>query len=148
MAWPIRIRLDDGSMSDQAISAEQAIIELQESLLHVACFRLARNRLWQMRLVDVAKVETLADSFYEIAINHLELINSKHRDPNLLVRAVRFLEQIDAVPPTDDDAQWFQQNLSTLVEIACPSVRHTDESSEFLDDLEVGVAEARSELIE
>ncbi len=132
-------------MRNRAIRANRPIMQLQENLLRVACFRLARNRLWQLRLVDAARVERLADSFYEIAINHLELINSKHRDPNLLVRAVRFLEQIDAVPPTDDDAQWFQQNLSVLIEIACPSVRHTDDSSQFLDDLEEGIAEARSE---
>ena len=117
-------------------------------MLRVACFKLARNRLWQMKLIDAEKVECLADSFYEIAVNHVELIGSRNRDPNLLVRAVRFLELIDANSPTEDDAQWFQQSLSMLVELACPSVRHTDESSEFLDDLESGITEARLELIE
>jgi len=117
-------------------------------MLHFACFKLARNRLWQMRLVDTAKIERLADSFYEIAINHLELIGNRNRDPNILVRAVRYLEQIDALPPTDDDAQWFQQTLSVLLELACPSVRHTEESCEFLNDVEEGIAEGRSDLIE
>ncbi len=123
-------------------------MELQESLLRIACFKLARNRLWQMRLIDAEEVECLADSFYEIAINHMELIWTKNRDPNLLVRAVRFLELIDGNSLTEDDAQWFQQSLSMLVELACPSVRHTDETSEFLDDLESGIVEARLERIE
>jgi hypothetical protein len=123
-------------------------MELQESLLRFACFKLARNRLWQTRLVDAARIERLADSFYEIAINHLGLIGNKSRDPNLLVRAVRYLEQIDALPPTDDDVQWFQQTLTVLVELACPSVRHTEESCEFLTDVEEGIAEGRSDLIE
>jgi len=123
-------------------------MELQESLLRIACFKLARNRLWQMRLIDAEEVECLADSFYEIAINHMELIWTKNRDPNLLVRAVRFLELIDGNSLTEDDAQWFQQSLSMLVELACPSVRHTDETSEFLDDLESGIVEARLERID
>jgi len=130
------------------VSAGGVVIELQENILHVVCFKLARNRLWQMRLIDATKVERLADSFYEIAINHLELIGSKNRDPNLLVRAVRFLEQIDAIPPTEDEQQWFQHSLSVLIDLACPSVRHTDESAEFLTDVEEGIAEARSELME
>lgn len=117
-------------------------------MLRFACFKLARNRLWQMRLVDTAKIERLADSFYEIAINHLELMGNRNRDPNILVRAVRYLEQIDALPPTDDDAQWFQQTLTVLIELACPSVRHTEESCEFLTDVEEGIAEGRSDLIE
>jgi len=123
-------------------------MELRESLLRIACFKLARNRLWQMRLIDAEEVEFLADSFYEIAINHMELIGTRNRDPNLLVRAVRFLELIDGNSPTEDDTQWFQQSLSMLVELACPSVRHTDESCEFLDDLESGIVEARLELID
>ncbi len=123
-------------------------MELQESLLRSACCKLARNRLWQMRLIDAEEVECLAESFYEIAINHIELIGNKNRDPNLLTRAVRFLELIDANSPTEDDAQWFQQGLSMLVELACPTVRHTDESCEFLKDLENGIVEARLELID
>lgn len=125
-----------------------AEMELQESLLRFACFKLARNRLWQTRLVDAARIERLADSFYEIAINHIGLIGNRSRDPNILVRAVRYLEQIDALPPTDDDVQWFQQTLTVLVELACPSVRHTEESCEFLNDVEEGIAEGRSDLIE
>jgi hypothetical protein len=135
-------------MDNRMVRADGVVIELQENILHVVCFKLARNRLWQMRLIDAAKVERLADSFYEIAINHLELIGSKNRDPNLLVRAVLFLEQIDAIPPTEDEQQWFQHSLSVLIELACPSVRHTDESVEFLTDVEEGIAEARSELME
>ena len=123
-------------------------MKLHESMLHIACFKLARNRLWQMRLIDAEEVECLADSFYEIAINHIELIGSKNRDPNLLVRAVRFLELIDGNSLTEDDAQWFQQSLSMLIELACPSIRHTDESCEFLEDLESGIVEARLERID
>ena len=123
-------------------------MELHESMLRVACFKLARNRLWQMRLIDAEEVECLADSFYEIAINHVELIGTKNRDPNLLVRAVNFLELIDGDSPTEDDSQWFQQSLSMLIELACPSIRHTDESCEFLEDLESGIVEARLERID
>jgi hypothetical protein len=123
-------------------------MELHDSMLRIACFKLARNRLWQMRLIDAEEVECLADSFYEIAINHMELIGSKNRDPNLLVRAVRFLELIDGNSLTEDDPQWFQQSLSMLIELACPSVRHTDESCEFLEDLESGIVEARLERID
>jgi hypothetical protein len=135
-------------MDDRTARADGVVIELQENILHVVCFKLARNRLWQMRLIDAAKVERLADSFYEIAINHLELIGSKNRDLNLLVRAVRFLEQIDAIPPTEDEQQWFQHSLSVLIELACPSIRHTDESAEFLTDVQEGIREARSELMD
>ena len=123
-------------------------MELHESMLRVACFKLARNRLWQMRLIDAEEVECLADSFYEIAINHVELIGTRNRDPNLLVRAVNFLELVAGESPTEDDSQWFQQSLSMLIELACPSVRHTDESCEFLDDLESGIVEARLERID
>ena len=123
-------------------------MELHESMLRIACFKLARNRLWQMRLIDAEEVECLADSFYEIAINHIELIGTKNRDPNLLIRAVRFLELIDGNSLTEDDAQWFQQSLSMLIELACPSIRHTDESCEFLEDLESGIVEARLERID
>jgi len=135
-------------MDDQVTSMDGMVGGLQDNMLRVVCFKLARNRLWQMRLIDAAKVQSLADSFYEIAINHLELIGSKNRDPNLLIRALRLLEQIDAVPPAEDEQQWFQHSLSVLIELACPSVRHTEESAEFLTDVEDGIVEARSELME
>ena len=121
---------------------------LQESLLQVACFNAAKNAIVHMKPTDASAIECLAASFYEVAINHLGLIASKNRDPNMLVRAIDYLSHVHGIPPMEDPTLWFQQSLTVLVELAVPSVRHSDESIGFLADVEEGVGESRADPIE
>jgi hypothetical protein len=120
---------------------------LQESLLQVACFNAAKNAIVHMKPTDASAIECLAASFYEVAINHLGLIASKNRDPNVLVRAIDYLSHVHGIPPMEDATLWFQQSLTVLVELAVPSMRHTDESIGFLADVEQGVIESRADPI-
>jgi len=42
-------------------------------------------------------------------------------DIPLITRAVRYLGQVHAIPPMDEDTQWFSNMLQVVLEIARPN---------------------------
>src|SRR5437763_15709436 len=96
-------------------------MELDRTALRNACRDVARTTMWDTQPVDVTAIETLADRFLTIALDHQDFVFGQGRDPNLITRAVRYLAHSLAIPPMKDDTQWFEDMLAALIELACPN---------------------------
>ncbi|MEX3905586.1 hypothetical protein [Paraburkholderia sp. BR14312] len=114
-------------------------IALDKAALDEACRKLASQVLWTGKGESMDVVETLAARFRERCIYHEEFIVGQDRDPNILVRAVRYLTQVHAIPPMGTDALWFERMMQCLVELAVPNTGLSPEGAEVLRDIQVGV---------
>jgi len=114
-------------------------MELNISELKDACFQVARNTLWKMKPVDLSEIQFHAEKLYKIAMRHIELLQESGEDPNLVIRAVHYLEQTHAIPPVGKDTRWFDNTLEALIELACPNSILRNEGFAFLDDLIKGI---------
>jgi hypothetical protein len=65
-------------------------------------------------------------------------------DPSRLARAVHYLAQAMAIPPMWTRTDWFEGALDALLMLASPMNELKGEALNFLNDLESGIAEARS----
>jgi hypothetical protein len=114
--------------------------------LHEACFAAAKGTMWDVRPTDVAKIKDLADSFFSIAMSHLNRIREQGRDPDILVRAVAYMANTHAIPPMHDSKEWFVFVLAALLELACPECLQNKESASILEDIEKGISLVRLQL--
>ena len=119
-------------------------MKLNRDDLKDACFAVAASRLWFRSPEDVERIQSRADTFFETALQHEEFIVEQGRDPNLIVRAVRYLDHIFATPPIDDEKRWFYEQLYLLIELACPNTGDCRDQELFYQDIEEGIAEARA----
>ena len=110
-------------------------MDLDKKLLYSACYEAARNTMFQMAPIDNAAIEKVAESFFNYSIENVEFIQGQNCDPNLLIRAVKYLAHTHAIPPFRDDTLWFRNMLDCLVELACPNVGQTEESVSFFVDI-------------
>jgi hypothetical protein len=118
-------------------------MKLNRDELKDACYQVATNTMWDLRPVDVADIQSVADKFFRIAEQQADLVSD--RDPNLVVRAVRYLNHAHAIPPMRDDTQWFSDMLQVLVELACPDNAGSPELEPFYRDIEEGIAISRAD---
>lgn len=118
-------------------------VDLNRDELKDICYEVARSAMWARRPVDVDKISALAQQFERIATDHCERVISHGRDPNLIIRAVRYLGRTLAPPPMGKGVSWFHGSLETLVGLACPTARLDRTTALFLDDLIEGIARAR-----
>jgi len=119
-------------------------MQLDVKALKDACFQLARNTMWERKPVDLADIQSHAENLYSEAIQLEEFIVGQERDPNMLTRAVRYLDQTHAIPPMKDDTWWFYNMLSAIIELACPNMIQSQDSQEIFKDIEEGISIARS----
>jgi Fic family protein len=119
-------------------------MELDREKLKAACFAVATNTMWERRPVDVEDIEAVAESYFKIAEHHEEFIKGQKRDPNIIVRAVHYINHFHAMPPMKDDTKWFSNMLDVLVELACPNTIASSELESFYRDVEQGITESRS----
>ena len=120
-------------------------MQLDFEALRDACFSAARGTLWDVRPTDVARIQELTDSFLSIAMSHVGRITEQGRDPNLLVRAVRYLAHTHAIPAMHDCREWFIFMLAALVELACPTKTGNGDPAGFFADVEEGITLARGD---
>jgi hypothetical protein len=120
-------------------------MKLNREELKAACYEVATNTMWERRPVDVASIEAVAAQFFKIAEENEEFIVGQGRDPNLIVRAVRYLNHAHAMPPMRDDTHWFYDMLQVLIELACPNTGASRELEAFYQDIEEGIAESRAD---
>lgn len=98
------------------------------------------------RPVDVQRIQKLADTFYTFCLEHICRLKALGRDPNIVVRAVKYLAATHAIQPMHDSTEWFFFMLRALLELACPEKVDQKDSLEFLSDIEEGLSLARSQL--
>jgi hypothetical protein len=114
--------------------------------LHEACFAAARGTMWDVRPTDVTKIKDLADSFFSIAMSHLNRIREQGCDPDILVRAVAYMANTHAIPPMHDSKEWFIFMIAALLELACPECVQNKESVAIFSDIEKGISFVRQQL--
>lgn len=112
--------------------------KLHKGALNDACCALAREVLWKPNGASNDLVETLAAKFQDVALNHLDFVIGQGRDPNLITRAVYYL-QVHAIPPRKTDVIWFKTMLDCVIEMAVPNSNLDDKQSEFLKDIRDGI---------
>ena len=108
--------------------------------LRQACFDVARTTKWSRKPVDSAEITVLADKLYEIAKGQVS--PEIEIDLPLITRAVRYLGQVHASPPMDDDTGWFYDMLRVVLEIARPNTGVEEENKEFLRDMLQGIEQS------
>ena len=112
--------------------------------LHAACVEVARSTLWRPKEEVQATeddIEALAAQYVEHALHHVEFITDQGRDPNILVRAARYLAHTHAMPPMRHDVGWFSDMLDVLIELACPNTGLPRQGRAFITDLRRGLSE-------
>jgi hypothetical protein len=113
--------------------------------LQAACFKLARNTMWEMKPVDADRIKAHAQRLYEIALERVDETEGLHVTIPLVTRAIDYLRQTHALPPLKENTEWFQSMLDALLEVARPNVRLEGNGRLFLKDLQQGIKESLSE---
>jgi hypothetical protein len=111
--------------------------------LQQACFDIARSTKWARKPVDAAEITAVADKLSEIAKQQVS--PELEIDIPLITRAVRYLGQVHAMPPMDDDTSWFFDMLRVVLEIARPNTGVEQENKEFLRDMLQGIGRSLSD---
>lgn len=120
---------------------------LDEEALRDACHDMARVVLAAGQpQVSNDILETLADRFYREVVDFAPGIARAGRDPNLLTRAVHYLNDAHALPLMGTDMEWFRQALVCLVELAVPGIALSDKGGAFLRDVQLGVEQSLGDL--
>ncbi len=127
---------------------------LRESIRE-ACFDLAVSLMWERDNITIADIETnlaelqvITETFYNIAIFNLENIESLEGKPEILIRAIKYIENIHSIPPLRNNFEWFDYTLRAVIEIACPNNRLSRNNLEFLADIENGIADYRRNVLD
>lgn len=118
-------------------------MDLDHAELHAACYQAAQKTMMDARPTDVQRIQKLSDTFYAFSLEHVSRLKIQGRDPNIVVRAVKYLAETHAIQPMHDSTEWFFFILRALLELACPERRTNRVAREFFRDIEEGLAFAR-----
>jgi len=118
-------------------------LDLNHAELQAACYLAAQKTMMDARPMDVQRIQKLADTFYALCLEHISRLKKQGWDPNILVRAVKYLAATHAIQPMHDSTEWFFFMLRALLELACPQHEKNREALDFLTDIEKGLLEAR-----
>lgn len=118
--------------------------KLDTEALNIACFSLAKSSKWEKGPVDVDTINALAKAFAQSAEGHADYLQGQQRDPNIVIRAIRYIEHHHG-EPWGDQTYWFDTMLQVLIEVACPNAQATSASELFYRDLEEGIRQARTD---
>ena len=115
--------------------------KLDREELRRACYRVARSAMWSRAPTDVERIQEVADSFYQEAVEHEEFVTGQGREPNVILRCVQYLERTHAFPGTRESN--FRDMFQVLIELAVPNTGARAESEQFYRDIEAGLACSR-----
>lgn len=118
-------------------------MDLDVSALKAACFKLAKNMMWEKRPVDLEDIQAHADNLFDETAMFVEFVSGQDRDPNMVTRAVIYLDHIHAIPPMKNDVRWFYNMLSAIIELSCPNMFPDKECLGIFSDIETGMSIAR-----
>lgn len=119
-----------------------------KSELYRACLEVAEETLWDpQNPASHENIKSLADKFFQDADQLGELCEELSQGENPIVHAVRYLAYTHAIQPMGDDTRWFYNSLDVLVELCCPNIIHTKESTKFFSLLEQGIKASRLKIV-
>lgn len=119
------------------------LMTLDNDALLAACFGVARAIRWRDNPVDEVLATAAIELYFDAAIQHEEFLIGQGRDPNIIVRAVRYIAHKHAIPPMEGDVEAFASMLDVLIELACPNTGVDQDQEQFFKDIEEGIQEAR-----
>jgi hypothetical protein len=105
---------------------------------------LAKTSKCEKAPVDVDAINSLAESFAQSAECHVDYLQGQQRDPNIVTRAIRYIEHHHR-RPWGERIYWFDATLEILIELACSNTQATITSKLFYRDLEEGIRQARAD---
>lgn len=121
-----------------------------EDKIRGACFEISINLMWEKEALTTEKIDahldelqTMTEKLVDISKFYLENIESLDGNEDILIRAIKYIDQVHAIPPLRGNFNWFDYTLGALVELACPNVRITKSNLDFMNDLEKGIADYR-----
>lgn len=115
---------------------------LDSEALDGACFALARALLWQKGPVSIEPIKEVASSLARTAREHADYLTGQQHDPNIVTRALEYLEHHHAMP-TGNAEVWARTALEILIELACCNTEPSSASEPFYRDIEAGLARSR-----
>jgi hypothetical protein len=120
-------------------------MKLDNNALAEACFEVARAIRSKKNPVDKVLAKASIQIYFNEAIQHEEFLVNQGRDPNIIVRAVRYLAHKHMIPPMEGNVEAFASMLEVLIELACPNTGVDKEQEAFLKDIEQGIRDARND---
>jgi len=115
--------------------------QMFKGALNDACLEVAKQVLWTPEGASNDVIETLAAKFQKVALDHVDFIVGQGRDPNIITRAIHYLE-VHAIPPMGTDIRWFKFMLNCVIEMAVPNSGLNSKQAEFLKDIQTGIDES------
>lgn len=113
----------------------------REELLKL-CKEIAEISYSQHEIAEVVDIQRFARQMFEIASEYEDFVIQQGRDPNLIIRAVKYLRDVHLIPRANES--WFLNSFFVLMELACPNTGLSDDMNEFLFDVEEGIKEVRN----
>lgn len=116
-------------------------MKLNQVELKSVCDEIAESVFSQHEIAEVISIQKFSETLFSLAVEQEDFVIGQGRDPNLILRAVKYLRDAHLMPKSNED--WFYYSLLTLVELACPNSALTDDMNEFLNDVEEGIENIR-----
>lgn len=116
---------------------------LDRKALHEACLDVARSIHWKKKLTDEILIDVSSKRYFDAALHYEDFIIGQERDPNIIVRAIKYIANKHAIPPMKHDLDEFSTALEVLIELACPNTGTEPEQEQFFQDIEEGLQDAR-----
>jgi len=117
-------------------------MDLNRAALRAACYEVARAVYWEPNNPEafcLDAINPVARRYYKTALIEAKGFQDAGLDPNMIVRAVRYLGQMHAIPPQREHPAWFADSLAVLAELVCPGDVPHGLSVEFLRDVQRGI---------
>jgi len=117
----------------------------QNQELKEACHKIATVIILDTKSEEPDSVQSLAEQLYDVSLKELQYLNNLGSNPSIVINAVNYIEQVQALSPVKNGIQWFTNILLTLIEIACPISVPEGKAKEFLSDMKHGIESLQNE---
>ena len=108
--------------------------------------------MWEKDNLTLERIESnrtelneMTEKFLETAKFYLKNIERLEGQPEIIVRAINYMEEVHAIPPLRGAYQWFDYTLGALTELACPNSRPSNSDLDFLKDIENRIKDYRKD---
>ena len=123
--------------------------------IRAACFDLCVSLMWEKDAITSDKIESnigelqaMTEKFFKAAIFYLENIESLDGKPEILIRAIKYIDNIQSMTSLRNNYEWFDYTLGAVIELACPNGRLNKNNLDFMTDIEHGIADYRKNAID
>ncbi|MCI4442046.1 MAG: hypothetical protein JHC39_00935 [Lentimicrobium sp.] len=111
----------------------------EQNKIREQCFQLASQVNWTKTTdIDnignqVGKIAKMTEEVFKCSIDCLLANISLGCDSEMMIRIVRYITDVHAVPVSGCNIDWYRTTLWTLTELACPNYEIDDSDFEFIE---------------